>query len=118
MIFYYAKRQGQCKGCTSEIQRDDFCVKQFIHFGDNGSGYLVTYHYDCFIKATLEHIRKEAIKFISSHDKNKKVGRPIIYTDGKQANRIKCLIRYYSKQESTTKVQELELSLSGLIRRE
>lgn len=115
MIFYHAKRNGKCVECKGEIGQSDFCVKQFIKSG-SGQGYLLTFHYDCFIKATIEHIRIEASNYIAEHSDNKKSGRPTIYTDGKKADSLKHLIKYYSKQGSTTKVLELELELAGLIK--
>ena len=115
MIFYYAKKEGNCLYCKGKINRNDFCVKQFLENKDTGFKLMLTFHYDCFIPATIEHITKEANKFISQHTAHPKSGRPCKYTDGKTANNLKNLIKYYHKQGNTTKVLELEIALSRLI---
>ena len=115
MLFYYAKREGTCRGCGGGITRDDFCVKQFIKNKDFPSGYILTFHYDCFIDATLEHIRLEAVKYISAHNSNGKLGRPSVYTDGKKADSLKHLIKYYKDKGNTTKTLELEKELAKLV---
>ena len=116
MIFYFAKKETNCKWCGAVIMRNDFCVKQFIQNKTSSGGYLIVYHYDCFVQATIEHIRKEAIEFMAEHNPNKKIGRPVIYADGKEANKIKRLIRYHKEKGHVSKVQELEMKLAALIR--
>jgi len=116
MLFYYAKRKGACWGCGGDIVRNDFCVKQFIKNSSPRGGFLLTFHYDCFLVSTLEHIRKEAVKFVSQHYPNKKMGRPPVYTDGKKADSLKHSIKYFREHGNTTRMQEAELELAQLIR--
>lgn len=114
MIFYYARRKGKCQWCEGEIDHGDFCVKQFIEKGN--SGYLLTYHYDCYVQATIENIRERAVKYIGEHDPMKKLGRPVVYSDSKEAYRTKRLIRYHKEKGHVSKTQELEMKLAALIR--
>lgn len=116
MIFYFAKKETECKWCGAVIQKKDFCVRQFIHNRTGNSGYLITYHYDCFVQATIEHIRKEAVDFLTEHNTEKKLGRPPIYADPKEANKLRRLIRYHREKGHVTKINELEVKLAMNVR--
>ena len=116
MIFFYAKGTGNCKTCGSgTINRNDFCVKEFMKNKDTGQGFSVTFHYDCYLNYTLENIRRWATNWQSAQNKRVKIGRPQIYTNGKRANQLKSLIKYYKNKGKPWRITELELELSKLI---
>lgn len=107
MRFFYAKKTLRCKGCGSEIQRNDVCIRTFLRNKVTGQGYGLVYHYQCYISAFTERIRTQALAWLDKQEKRRPIGRPTIYTNGKEVNRLKGLIRYYKKVGNQEKVQEL-----------
>lgn len=118
MIFCYAKKPDICswRECKGAIDRGDFCVREYMENQNTGQGFSRMFHYDCYLDYTLEKIRKWAINWQGTQNKPVKVGRPSVYTDGKLARNLQCLIKYHASRGHVSKTHDLELKLSKLIK--
>lgn len=106
-----------------------FCLhcKSIIYYGEHYIGVFykknfqgivrrnnLIFHVDCYRAWADENVVKRYLAFKESLDPPKKRGRPFRYRDGKEANRIKTLIKYHEKAGDSVKAGRLMIRLLRL----
>ena len=118
MKFLIAKNDKLfCQYCKATIHYGEHYVGIFYkrNFQGEMTRNRLILHVDCYMPWTEESFTRRCLAWKTSLNPPKKRGRPKIYKDGVEANRLKTLITYYKMAGiDEARVIELEARLRRL----
>ena len=112
MRFFIVKHEQICKGCKSEMVKNEEAVAIRIN------GFPLTFHIECFLEWNSEtfmyRLKEWRQRQTKSYVVKKKRGRKRVYKNSTKANRIRCMYNYYIKKGITDKADKLYEELTAL----